>query len=68
MSENELKLEAKAKGHVEKNVNVDESHVMEGLSEESNRGLQHGFGKNQGKEAVDRIPPFGTRAPGATHG
>ena len=73
-TEEELQLEAHAKGHRE------EHSLVEQTSGEQNRpilnenfghldrGHQKGFGRNQGKEGRDMNTEYGTRAMGGEHG
>lgn len=59
--------EEKAKGHLGKPQGEMPGEEFEGADVRS-RGIQHGFGKNQGKEAVDRNTRWGSRANGGHHG
>lgn len=64
-SEEDKCLEMKAKGH-----KIDEETRKPGdIFERKDRGgkIQHGFGKNQGKEASDMTTDRGTRGAGGVH-
>jgi hypothetical protein len=59
--------EEKAKGHLRQpatEVLADEFQGTELHGDEHSRGIQHGYGKNQGIEPVDRKTPFANHSVG----
>lgn len=64
-SEEQKIHELRAKGSLKKPI---DHKLGDEFERRSDRGSQRGFGRNQGKEAIDRTTDHGTRAGGTDHG